>query len=83
MWLSLVEYLNGVQGAGGSNPLTPTIFIGFKELSGSFFSGFISFRGYNTTKCTSVVHALPVYSAAHLKGRVKGASAAKRTLDAD
>ena len=24
MWLSLVEYLNGVQGVGGSNPLTQT-----------------------------------------------------------
>lgn len=25
VWLSLVEYLNGVQGVGGSNPLTQTI----------------------------------------------------------
>lgn len=25
VWLSLVEYLNGVQGAAGSNPVTPTI----------------------------------------------------------
>lgn len=24
VWLSLVEYLNGVQGVGGSNPLTQT-----------------------------------------------------------
>ena len=24
MWLSLVEYLNGVQGAAGSTPVTPT-----------------------------------------------------------
>ena len=24
MWLSLVEYLNGVQVAAGSNPVTPT-----------------------------------------------------------
>ena len=26
-WRSLVAYLNGVQRAGGSNPLAPTIFI--------------------------------------------------------
>ena len=25
VWLSLVEYLNGVQVAAGSNPVTPTI----------------------------------------------------------
>ena len=35
VWLSLVEYLNGVQGVGGSNPLTQTTSndeVGFEKI---------------------------------------------------
>ena len=37
VWLSLVEYLNGVQGVGGSNPLTQTSFKLFVFDTSSFF----------------------------------------------
>ena len=40
VWLSLVEYLNGVQVAAGSNPVTPTIpsvLIGLEPIRTFFF----------------------------------------------
>ena len=37
VWLSLVEYLNGVQVAAGSNPVTPTIKNTVKPLVSRYF----------------------------------------------
>ena len=48
VWLSLVEYLNGVQVAAGSNPVTPTIprvLIGF-EMFYKHSRFFIAFNQY-------------------------------------